>query len=124
MSKARVTKKSIKERYGNIVEVPYCNLQHVLCYKMPFGYTTRVEGWAADIYYIDSDTVIATGYAPFGNIKPGYELCRQYEAKAEQIMALYPFNISYEDMSMKLEELAENFCKDAISAKRKTNRRA
>lgn len=86
--KTKVTRKKIKENYKNIINVSYCNLQYLLNVAniTPTYYCTRAEGWACDIYIINNNTVVVTGYAPFGNIKPSFNLCEKYEAKAEKLL--------------------------------------
>ena len=79
--KFKTTQKAIKQGYKNVVQVSYCGLQSLLRCESPIAYTTRAEGWGADIYQF-GNTAIVTGYAPFGNIRPGYEVNQRYEEKA------------------------------------------
>ena len=81
--KFKTKQKDIMAGYCYVIKTGYCTLQNLLQYKRPVAYTTRREGWGADIYEIDSTTVIATGYAPFGNITPDYNLVRKYDEKAQ-----------------------------------------
>lgn len=53
--------------YRNVIKVGYCDLQDALKWSEPDFYTAGVYGWNADVYVIDYDTVIVTGYRPFGN---------------------------------------------------------
>ena len=55
--KFKTTQKEIKASYKNIIKVGYCELQTLLRYEEPIAYTTRREGWGADIYRIDNNTV-------------------------------------------------------------------
>ena len=82
--KFKTTRKAIKQGYENVIQVPYCSLQKLLRCESPIAYTTRTEGWGADIYAF-GDTAIATGYAPFGNIRPSYETNQRYEQRAKEI---------------------------------------
>lgn len=86
--KVKVTRKEIKENYKNIINVSYCNLQYLLkaANISPAYYCTRAEGWACDIYVINDEIVIVTGYAPFGNIKSSFDLCEKYEKKAQKLL--------------------------------------
>lgn len=86
--KTQTTQKAIKNRYTNIIKVGYCNLQFLFkaLNQSPNYYTARAEGWAADIYHINNNTVIVTGYAPFGNIKPLYDTVKKYDEKARQLL--------------------------------------
>ena len=79
--KFRTTQKAIKSGYVDIIKISYCGLQSLLRCESPIAYTTRAEGWGADIYGF-GNTAIVTGYAPFGNIRPGYEVNQRYEEKA------------------------------------------
>lgn len=79
--KFRTTKKAIMNGYNNVICVSYCALQRLLSCESEIAYTTRIEGWGADIYQF-GNTAIVTGYAPFGNIRPGYEVNQRYEQKA------------------------------------------
>ena len=67
--KTQITKKAIMSAYRNVIKVGYCGLQKALKWREPNFYTAGVHGWNADVYVIDCDTVIVTGYRPFGNIE-------------------------------------------------------
>ena len=67
--KTKITKKAIMSAYRNVIKVGYCDMQDVLKCREPNFYTAGVYGWNADVYVIDYDTVIVTGYRPFGNIE-------------------------------------------------------
>lgn len=82
--KFKTTKKAIKENYSDIIEIGYADLQYLLNFKTPMAYTCGVYGWNADVYDIDG-VAIVTGYRPFGNIKPDYEVIRQYNEKAKEL---------------------------------------
>lgn len=86
--KTKVTRKEIKENYKNIINVNYCRLQYLLDIAniTPTYYCTRAEGWACDIYIISNNTIVVTGCAPFGNIKPSFDLCEKYEKKAQKLL--------------------------------------
>lgn len=82
--KYEATKKAILSNYSNVIKVGYCHLQTLLKFHSPTAYTaSKTYGWQADVYEITPDTVIVTGYAPFGNIVPDYELIKEYENEAE-----------------------------------------
>ena len=80
--KARVTAKQVRASYLNIIQIGYCNAYYLLD-RDPHYYTAGIYGWNADVFHIDQTTAIVTGYRPFGNICPPYELVRKYEQKAE-----------------------------------------
>ena len=81
--KYKKTQKAIKEGYANVIKVSYCGLQSLLACEGPVAYTARAEGWGSDIYQF-GNTAIATGYAPFGNVCPAYEVNQRYEEKARK----------------------------------------
>ena len=87
--KYATTKKVILSNYPNVIKVGYCSLQTLLKFHSPSAYTaSKTYGWRADVYEITPDTVIVTGYAPFGNIVPDYETIKKYEKKAQVESAL------------------------------------
>ena len=83
--KYKTTKKAVNAGYGIRICIGYADLQHLLYYRSPVAYITRAEGWAADIYDF-GNVAIVTGYAPFGNVKPDYELVRCYDRMAREIV--------------------------------------
>lgn len=107
--KFHTTQKAIKAGYNTIIYVGYCDLETVLAYENPIAYTTRREGWAADVYDIGG-VAIVTGYAPFGNVRPGYDICRKYEEQSEKIR--YNYDISYDRQRDMLKSLAKKFVKE------------
>lgn len=107
--KYKTTKKAVNEGYANRICVSYCALQTLLAYESETAYTVRREGWAADIYDF-GNTAIITGYAPFGNIRPGYDVCRRYEKQADAIR--YNYDLSYEDQKNQLRQLINEFIKE------------
>lgn len=111
--KFKTTQKEIRENYNKIICVPYCGLQTLLNYESPVAYTVRREGWAADIYDMGGGVAIVTGYAPFGNIRPSYELRERYETQAEKIC--YDYSLSYEQQRESLKGLARDFIKEVCN---------
>ena len=90
--KFKTTQKAIKANYNTIICVPYCGLQNLLNYESPVAYTERRGGWAADIYDMGGGVAITMGYAPFGSVRPSYEVVKRYENAAEKIREYYNFN--------------------------------
>ena len=109
--KFRTTQKEIKANFSKIISVPYCSLQNLLCWESPVAYTTRREGWAAYIYDMGGGVAIVTGYAPFGNIRPAYELRERYEKQAESIR--YNYRLSWVEQREQLKQLAKEFIAEA-----------
>lgn len=111
--KYKTTRKDIKSRYNKVLAIGYCNIQNLLRFREPFAYCTRAEGWAADVYHINSNTAIATGYAPFGNVKPKYDLQRAYDEAAYKIISNY--NIPQEEQAELVEMLLNEFAEEATA---------
>lgn len=110
--KYKTTKKAVMNGYYKVLSVSYCSLQHLLHYENEIAYTTRSEGWGADIYQFGS-TAIATGYAPFGDIRPSYELNKKYDDLAREITADY--HTPYEEQKAKLDALIQEYIKEATN---------
>lgn len=112
--KFKTTQKIIQANYNKIICVPYCGLQTLLNYESPVAYTIRREGWAADIYDMSGGVAIVTGYAPFGNIVPGYEFNREWEEKAEKIR--YDYSLSWEVQRDKMKALVREYVKAVLKS--------
>lgn len=107
--KYRTTQREVKSGYAFVIAVGYCNLQNLLCRETETAYTVRHEGWAADIYDFES-TAIVTGYAPFGNIRPSYEVQKKYDNAAEKIRCDY--SLSWKEQKQELKKLIAAFIKE------------
>lgn len=103
--KTKITKKRVYETHKHVVRVGYCGLQFLLKFNEPSFYTTRAEGWGADVYSV-GDTAIVTGYATFGNISPSYDFIKAFDEKA---LAIQSERIPYEDMRARVASLLEEF---------------
>lgn len=115
MSKSRETKRDIMSSYKRIICVPYCNLQTMLTLEDPWYYTCGTYGWNADVYHVDLETVIVTGYRPFGNIKPKYEVTRKYEQKAKAIYDEFRWITDYDSVKERLRKLTEEFVEEVCA---------
>ena len=111
--KYKTTKKAVMNGYYKVISVSYCSLQHLLHYEREIAYTTRAEGWGADVYQFGS-TAIATGYAPFGTIRPSYELNKKYDDAAREIVNDWS-KTAYEDKRAKLREMIDEYLKEATN---------
>lgn len=106
--KVKITEKQLKNSYKNIISVNYCGLQYLLNRINANYYTAGIYGWKSDVYVINNNTVIVTGYKPIGNIKPEYKIIDKYNAAAEKIIKKY----SYDQQQKKLASLLNNFVKE------------
>jgi hypothetical protein len=110
--KVKVTKKQVQENYKNIISVGYCDLQYLLRFKEPSYYTAGVYGWNADIYQVNYNTCIVTGYRPFGNIS-NYELVREVEKIASDILDNRA--LSLEEQKAQIDFVFANFISKIVS---------
>lgn len=65
-----------------------------------------VYGWNADVYVIDYDTVIVTGYRPFGNMKLPREVIDTLNKCAESIRHYFDYYTAKIHLNNNLKELA------------------
>lgn len=103
--KFRTTQKEIKNGYGYIFSIPYCDAWHLLKGQDPEAYTAGVYGWNADIYS-HGGVAIVTGYRPFGKATPR-ELLKKYEEKAKKIYNNN--NYKYDTRVNKINKLLDEF---------------
>lgn len=103
----RLTKKDVKEWYKNIISIGYCSAQYLLTGLNREGWTCGVYGWNADVYEINSNTAIVTGYRPFGNIDNKYKFLREYEKKAEKIYL--DRTLKYETKLKRIKKLRDEY---------------
>ena len=82
--KFQTTRKRVMENTPTVISVGYCDLQELLSYEEPVVYTAGRHGWNADVYNFGYAAIV-TGYRPFGNVKPDYELVQRYERAAKDI---------------------------------------
>ena len=64
----KLKKKDITIQFNYILEFGYCDIQFIEPYLDKLGYTRGTYGWNCDVYMINNDMCISTGYRPFGNI--------------------------------------------------------
>ena len=108
------SKKHIRENYYRIISTGYCNLQHLLAYKIPIAYSARKEGWACDYYEVNG-ILISTGYSPAKekNTKNNYVLTRRYDLKAHGIVN-DPI-LCYGDKKAMLDDLLSEFVEKMVA---------
>ena len=118
MAKVRTSQKAIKEVYQNVIAIGYCNLQSLLdfFYDKERYYTVRREGWGSDVYDFGL-TAISTGYAPFGDIGPSYDLVEKYEHEAQKLRSVSLLKITYPEKRKRAEKLMTEFIKEALAEK-------
>ena len=91
--------------FENVIRVGYCDMQSALTWREPNFYTAGVFGWNADVYVIDYDTVIVTGYRPFGNMELPREVIDTLNKCAESITRYFDYDMAKISLSNNLDEL-------------------
>ena len=115
----RLTQKEVKRSYRYCIWAYYGSLQNLLKRAEKVGHTERVEGWGADVFQVNYETCIVTGYAPFGNIQAPSELCKKYDKLADDAFDEYYYHREYSDKTMAeyndcLRSLVNAFCEEVI----------
>lgn len=121
MPKMKTTKKFIRENYQTIINVDYCNLQFLLRYEHPFGYTHGIYGWQCDFYDVNG-ICICTGYDTMATKKnpgPSYELTRKYDDLARSLLN----NNQHVVLKAKLDELLKEFIEEALKEMKNGNKK-
>ena len=119
--KLQTTKTNIKNNFGTVLTVGYCELQYLLNYSNAFAYSAGVCGWACD-YYTPSDkfrgVCLATGYNTdrLGGKRVNYELLKEYEQKARELVCDYNAQINKREA---LNALIDEFIEKALAEKTK-----
>ena len=108
MMKFKASRKMVMANYHTVIEVGYCGVQFLLRHKNPIAYTSGVYGWNSDIYDMGKGVAIVTGYRPFGNVHPNYDIVNSFEEKAKNICD----NVPYEERSGVLDILINGFIKE------------
>ena len=111
----KLTKKEVLGNFQNVICVGYCDLWYLLQYAEKIGHTERAEGWGADIYRVNNETVIVTGYEPFGNINPNRAITKHYEEKATRLYR----ETSRETIRKKLNKLLQKYVDEVLESEAK-----
>ena len=104
--KTQTTKKAIMGAFDNVIRVGYCDMQSALTWREPNFYTSGVYGWNSDVYVINSNTVIVTGYRPFGNVELPREAIDTLNKCAESITRYLEYDMAKTYLRNNLDELA------------------
>lgn len=89
MLKVKVTDRQLREGYYTI-EVGYCDAQNILRFANARFYNYGVYGWRYDVYELDWNLAICTGYQPIKSIpeklnRRAVEIIEKYDKKAETL---------------------------------------
>lgn len=107
--KYKTTRKRVMEIIPTVISVGYCDLQALLSYEEPAAFTAGTYGWNADVYNFGYAAIV-TGYRPFGNVKPDYELVQRYEQEAKCLISTNRCDTKKKEL---LHEMITAFIKEA-----------
>lgn len=111
----KTTRKNIKSSYKNIIAVNYEKLNYLLSDRVADYYTEGIYDWNANIYYIDSDTVVVMGSRPFGNFIPTKAILQKYNFKAKEILSKpAKTQDDLDTRTKKLEKLISEFVNNVV----------
>ena len=88
MIKAKVTDREVREGYYTI-SLSYCGAQDILNFQSAKFYNYGVYGWRYDVYELDYNLAICTGYSPIRSIpekmnRAAVEVITKYNDKARK----------------------------------------
>lgn len=83
-----ITKNDIKRQYRIIIRVGYCDLYHLTKRLRKVGYNAGIYGWNYDVFELDYNTCIITGYRAFdkGTIRLSSDFIQYIENKTKKII--------------------------------------
>ena len=110
--KYKTTQKAVINGYWKTIKVGYCSLQYLLYFENPIAYTCGTYGHNSDVFHFGNKAIV-TGYRPFGNVTPEYEVVRAYDQAAEKIV--YNYSIPYEERKELVNMLLADFIKEATA---------
>lgn len=114
MLKARITNKELREGYYTI-ELSYGAAQNILKFQPARFYNYGVYGWNYDVYEIDWNIAICTGYRPVKSIpeklnKQAKEIVNKYDKKASTLCS---WNYKrYENYRKAIDRLYNNMVRE------------
>ena len=114
--KYKTTKKAVTSNYRNIIRLGAVELYYLLKFTEPAAYTSGVYGWNADVYDFDN-VAIVTGYRPFGNITPNYDIVEKYNQLGREIYEeehdpSKDWNEEREEKENRLNQLIQKFIEE------------
>lgn len=122
--KFKTSKKEVKDYYGSILSVGYCELQFLLRGEEAESYCSGAYGWNCDNYKLKGSKrllLVSTGYSPIGDqnipkeiIKRKYDIIKKYEKKAEKIN--HNHALTWLQVESKLTKLIQKFVDEILES--------
>lgn len=107
-----LTKNEIKKQYETIIQVGYCDLYKLTRNLKKIGYNAGIYGWNYDVFELDWNTCIITGYRTFdkGTIRLTSDFIQYMDKKANEITNNNNFN--YEKYEKQMNLLKNEFLRE------------
>jgi hypothetical protein len=82
-----ITRNDIRRQYTNIIQLGYCDIYDLTRILKKIGYNAGIYGWNYDVFELDWNTCIITGYRTFskGTIRLTREFIEYMDKKAHEI---------------------------------------
>lgn len=105
--KILTTRPKMQKAFSRIFQVGYCRLQSVLFEQSPRFYTKGQLGWNNDIYVLDCDTILVTGYRSTFGTPLDPKKVSEFEGRAHQ--QLWESKEPYQTRYAKTREIYNEF---------------
>lgn len=105
----KVTRNSVKANYSNIYYVGYCEMYHMLSAFRKVGFSSGVYGWNYNVYEIDIDTCVVTGYRGMYGKRIERKQYEKFEKKAAAIYRDPENRLPYEKRQEKIRKMTLKF---------------
>lgn len=107
-----LTKNEIKKQYETIIQIGYCDLYELIRTLEKIGYNAGVYGWNYDVFKLDYDTCVITGYRTFdkGTIRLTSDFIQYMDKKANEITNNN--NLNYEEYEKQMDLLKNEFLRE------------
>ena len=108
-----LTRNEIRRQYKTVIQLGYCDIYELTRQLKKIGYNAGVYGWNYDVFELDWNTCIITGYRTFskGTIRLTSEFIQYMDKKAYKIIKNNSCNYDEEQKQMKLlkNEFIDNY---------------
>lgn len=107
-----ITRNDIKRQYKTIIQLGYCDLYELTKKLKKIGYNAGIYGWNYDVFEVNENTCIITGYRTFkkNTIKLEYDFIDYMDKKANEIIKNNSRN--YQEQEKQIDLLKNEFLKE------------
>ena len=104
-----LTRNEIRRQYKTVIQLGYCDIYELTRQLKKIGYNAGVYGWNYDVFELDYDTCIITGYRTFrkGTTRLTSEFTQYMDKKANEITNNN--NRNYEELEKQMNSLKNEF---------------